>query len=231
MANLRVSTLLSLFSYGNVGMCVRRPSKASLIDCILRRSRKLAAWRCWACCEAHLVRRYLGIRLVKSIIRKGNSSLSLHQLTLWFRCCSPDHCWRNLCRLWSPHTRSSRWSCWSSRSGCFPCFDSAVSCPQTSGDSSPSQNRTDPSKTFSNWMWSLKEQFWDTVFDFEPLKSCGRIIEHVSLSTISFNYTLIPHHMSAEISTVFSGKYGRFHPPTNWFFLLISSNWQTSEHF
>ena len=45
--SLRVSTLLSFFSYGSDGMWRRRPRKASLIDSIRFRSRMLAAWRWW----------------------------------------------------------------------------------------------------------------------------------------------------------------------------------------
>lgn len=65
MASLSVSTLLRRFSYGRVGMCVRRPSNASLIDCIRRRSRRFAACRCCACWEAHLCLLCLGKRLWK----------------------------------------------------------------------------------------------------------------------------------------------------------------------
>ena len=43
MVSFRVSTLLSLFSYGRVGMCWRRLSKASLMLCILLLSLMLAA--------------------------------------------------------------------------------------------------------------------------------------------------------------------------------------------
>ena len=35
IVSLKVSTLLSLFSYGSVGMCCRRPSNASLMLCKL----------------------------------------------------------------------------------------------------------------------------------------------------------------------------------------------------
>lgn len=43
-------------------MWVRRPSNASLMLCIRRRSRRLAACRCWAIWEAHFKRRGLWLR-------------------------------------------------------------------------------------------------------------------------------------------------------------------------
>ena len=54
IVSLSVSTLLSLFSYGKVGMCCLNPSKASLMLCILLLSLMLAACLCCTCCTADL---------------------------------------------------------------------------------------------------------------------------------------------------------------------------------
>lgn len=59
MARRSVSTLESLFSYGRVGICLRSPSNASLMLCILFRSRRFAECRWRSCWDGDLCRLFL----------------------------------------------------------------------------------------------------------------------------------------------------------------------------
>lgn len=88
MASFKVSTFDNRFSYGSVGMCALKPSKASLMDCILFLSRRFAACRCWICCWGHLfLRLYLCIRLLK----KKENAIFISKVSFEIkRNCRPD---------------------------------------------------------------------------------------------------------------------------------------------